>query len=142
MKIQDFVEGLKRLGLNAQVVDTKDANWKRVLVHHLDPNDPLAKDPANQYVGVFLARASFHYGELTNIKLHCHDYWACAIQLMADKKIILNHINFYALHVKAHNAIIDVPQKGRKQAKRWLEFRKYFREKYYGKDKVQTSAHC
>lgn len=142
MNIEQFVDGLKRLGLNAQVTDTKDRNWKRVLVHHLDPNDPLAKDPDNHYVGVFLARASFHYGELTNIKTHCQGYWAYAIQLMADKRIILNHINFYALHVKAYNATINVPQKGRKHAKLWLEFRKYFREKYYGKDELQTSAHC
>lgn len=105
MSPENFIAGCERIGLTAELRNTKSPQWHRVFIHQRGGcyAQKCAKNPNN--MGLYIGRASFQNGQLSSIKLFCDgSYEASAIRLMISKGVILNHINFYALGQQAYNA--------------------------------------
>lgn len=129
-RIDDVKAGLERLGLLAEVGNTKVDHWKRIHIHV--PNYKKSDDGVD--TTLYLGRMSFENGILQSWKLFgVPTYWSCAINLMIHKAVILNHITYYALHQKAYNETYHLKQESescnkKQQAAKLL--REFYTEKF------------
>lgn len=141
-RIDDVKVGLERLGLTAEIGDTKAKNWKRIYIHV--PN--YKYDPkTGTEITLYLGRMSFENGILQSWKLFgIPSYWACAINLMIHKAVILNHINYYALHQKAYNEAYHLKETSesctsKKEAAKLL--REFYAEKFRAFTRLFTTRY-
>ena len=104
---EDVKRGLERLGLVVEYGKTKVPEWTRLIGHLVLRERTKEKVPLIRYV----VKISFHYGTLSSYKFFgMPDFYAYAVKLMLEKGVILNHINFYALGVKAYNGTLHLKE--------------------------------
>ena len=104
-KKEDILRGLNRLGLIAEVSKTKVKEWERIHVHQLIKPRTKESCPVQRYV----CKISIQNGVLYSYTFKgLPDYYCYAIKLMLEKAVILNHINFLVLGVKAYNETLHL----------------------------------
>lgn len=115
---QQAIAGLERLGLKGMLERTGSPNWTRVYIYDWNyGRDRQIRETGSDknYMGLYVGRLSFEYDVLKSIKLHIHPgYQARSIHLMLKKRLILDHINYYTLGVKAYNLEFEHVDKAKK----------------------------
>lgn len=104
------LKGLDRIGLKGILSNTGSPSWKRIYIYDWNyGREAQIKRTGNDtnYMGLYVGRISLEFDEVKSVKLHISpmDYHACAITEMMRSKIIIDHINFYAIGVKAYNEV-------------------------------------
>lgn len=98
-KLEDVKAGLERLGLIAEVGKTKVPEWKRIYVHA----------PHKEGCTLYVMRMSFHHGLLNSYKTFgLPGFWFTAIRVMLERKIIMDHVKYLALGVRAYNEVYHI----------------------------------
>lgn len=110
-RLEDVKAGLERLGLLAEVGNTKAPEWKRIYIHV--PNYKRGED--GKMITLYIGRMSFHHGILNSWKMFSMpDYWCYAINLMLKCAIILSPITYYVIGVKAYNETLHLKEAAEK----------------------------
>lgn len=150
-KKEDIINGLKRLGLHVEVSKTKVKEWERIHVHQVIRERTKENLPVQRYI----CKISLQNGILYSYTFKgLPDYYCYAIKLMLEKAVILNHINFLALGVKAYNETLHLKERAEAETNKKLKhkamlhyhwekqklFTSLFTERYYGASKHKGTA--
>jgi hypothetical protein len=143
VKKNDIIEGLRKLGLYVEVAKTKVKEWERIHVHVVVRETTKEGCPLMRYI----CKISLHHGLLNTYTFKgLPDYYCYAIRLMLEKAVILNHINYLALGVKAYNNTLELKERADAETDKKLKhkatlhyhwekkkrFTSLFTERYYG----------
>lgn len=104
---EDVKRGLERLGLVVEETRTKVPEWTRMTAHLVLRERTKEKAPLIKYI----VKISFHYGVVNSYKFFgLPEYYPYAVKLMLERGVILNHINFYSIGVKAYNGTLHLKE--------------------------------
>lgn len=134
-KKDDILRGLNRLGLITEVSKTKVKEWERIHVHQLIKPRTKENSPVQRYV----CKISIQNGVLYSYTFKgLPDYYCYAIKLMLEKAVILNHINFLVLGVKAYNETLHLKERAEAETNKKLKH-KAMLHYHWEKQKLFTS---